>query len=423
MRNSSSAAITPSASKPRPPLLGRTWLQWLAWVLARAVLGFVTTLNLMPLGDVKYYFTNLNSSDPAALREYPLTGLLPAMTANAFAGQNEEHFIAAFIGLVLLFDAVFLRSLQYGKRGGVPTLAACWFWIVFPPLLAHLHILRLDSFTAVVVGWAAMALFRFPALASTLLAFATTMKLWPGVLGVGLVRGWRNSTTWVSVGTFAATLLALCASIWVFFGADRVLSPLDYQGDRGLQIESVAASPLMVLRYFHPETWTVSYAPSKSFEIFGPHVDLAITITDAATVGMLAFAIGWALWSLFRGNVSPQATLALWIALIFLLLCTNKVFSTQYVLWLGPILAVALQKMPRSKALSTLVWGTMVVAVMSLMVYPFMYDQILNPELGGSLLQPAVLAARNLLIFILTVVAVAWAIQEARRGTRVPKKD
>lgn len=383
-------------------------MQWLAWVATRLLLCILGARNSVTVNDVYYYFNGLNSDDPSALQEYPLMGLFPAAIAEVLAKDSQQTFVITFAGVCLLFDALFLLTLQStrGRR-----TAAAWFWIAFAPLMAHFHIMRLDLFPALLVGWAALALYRHPKTASVLLGFATAMKLWPGVLAVGLVRHWRDSRTWRTIAAFVGTLIAICVSIAVVVGVDRILSPLNYQDVRGLQVESVVGTPLVWVAQFNPENYDIYLAESKSFEIFGPGVSTAILISDIATVLMLAFAVGWALWRFLRGGFSAQATVALWVALIFLLLCTNKVFSTQYVVWLGPIVAVALLRLPRTWELLTIGYGTLVTAALTLQVFPYHYADIIHIETQDSLLGPIFLVVRNVLVLVLTAIAVRYALK------------
>lgn len=391
--------------------LGVDKIQWIAWVATRTLLCILGARYAVTIYDVHYYFGGLNSHDPTALQEYPLVGLIPAAVADVLAHGNQEAFVVAFAGVCLAADALFMLTLQsvVGRR-----TPAVWFWIAFAPLMAHFHIMRLDIFPALLVGWAALALYRFPKTSGAILAVATAMKLWPGVLAVGFVRHWRNTRTWTAIAAFVGTLVVVCATIVAVFGLSRLTSPLTYQDVRGLQVESVAATPLMWIAQFNPADYVIELAPSKSVEIFGPGVDTAIMISDVATVLMLVFAVCWALWHFVRGGFSPQATTAIWVALIFLLICTNKVFSTQYVVWLGPIMAVALLRLPRTWELLTLGYGTLVTAALTLQVYPYRYGDIVNIVTPDSLSGPVCLVVRNILVLVLTVIAVRYAVKVRR---------
>ena len=75
----------------------------------------------------------------------------------------------------------------------------------------------------------------------------------------------------------------LAALSLVTGGASRLFSPLTWQSGRGLQIESVWATPLMVARAFDPARWTVRYSTFQAYEVFGPGVSALLVVSTAAT--------------------------------------------------------------------------------------------------------------------------------------------
>ena len=64
-------------------------------------------------------------------------------------------------------------------------------------------------------------------------------------------------------------------------GWSRLWSPLAYQADRGLQIESVSATPVMVRFAADPDGYRVCfYSPFKAYEITGPRVSTHARAVD-----------------------------------------------------------------------------------------------------------------------------------------------
>ena len=80
----------------------------------------------------------------------------------------------------------------------------------------------------------------------------------------------------VGFGLAAVSLLA--------GGMTRLFSPLTWQSDRGLQIESVWSIPLMVARAVRPDVWIVETSPYQAYEIFGPGVGFWVGVSNVATV-------------------------------------------------------------------------------------------------------------------------------------------
>ena len=171
--------------------------------------------------------------------EYPLPAvgalavpwLLAALTGIGFA-----HLLAATAVLTDLGFLVLLRTCS-GRRWGLPCLA----WVLGVPLLGATAYARFDLLPGVLAGVALLLLARWPGPALAAAAVATAVKLWPVLLLPALLAGVRRPRDgFVLLAGLGAGLAAL---VVLLAGWGRLLSPLTYQSDRGLQIESVAATP------------------------------------------------------------------------------------------------------------------------------------------------------------------------------------
>lgn len=385
---------------------------WFGWVLARLILAAMILLDPRPLGDVRYYHSGLFGTDPTAMTEYPDAGVWPLRLLGLFTGPEMSGFLIGFGVLMLLLDAAFLTLLL--SVGGARRAAAAWFWIFFGLAAGQVFWLRLDLFPAVLVGLFAALLFTRPAVGAAVLALATAMKLWPGVLAAGLVGGLRRGPSWLRVLTFTFTLLALAGITWMSSGLPRLLSPLNYQGDRGIQIESLAATPFLLQAHNRPEEYWIGFAASKSFEVSGPGTAVAVVLTDWAMIAVLLAAVVWAGWNLVADRWRPLRAIAFCLLLVLLLIGTNKVFSPQYIVWVGPLLAVCLY-VTRSRLVQVMAVLTIITAALGTWIYPFHYEALWSdPSSAGT--EITVLAVRNGLIIVLTLLATAWLTVQTRRG-------
>lgn len=386
---------------------------WLGWVVARLVLIYLLKIDHSPRGDVAYYFAGLYGTDPTQMTEYPHAGTWPTVLLGWLTGEDITTFYIGFTVITLLVDAAFLALLLRHHPTQPRAFQAAWFWVFFGTAAGHTFVWRLDIFPAVAVAGAAALLATRPLFASALLGFATTMKLWPGVLAAGLVGRFNQSKTWQRLLAFFCTIFALCGVTIATSGVDRLLSPLNYQGVRGLQLESIPATFLLLQAHHHPGRWHLGYAPSKSFEISGPGVNTAMLWSTVAMTAMLVFAIGWALYRLFAGGWATRTTMAFFTVMVLLLIATNKVFSPQYIVWLGPLVAVVIrQRLPRGFASLKVLQGliavcTIVAAGLGTLVYPFNYDYIWH-YVGEKMFPVYVLAARNILILVMVLIGLIW---------------
>jgi len=94
------------------------------------------------------------------------------------------------------------------------------------------------------------------------------LKLWPIVmLPVFLLRRAARATVLRS----SRDRLVLGGISLAIAGYSRLVSPVNWQAARGLQIESVSATPLMLARAVHPHgTWDIRTSKYKATEMFGP---------------------------------------------------------------------------------------------------------------------------------------------------------
>jgi len=405
---------------------------WTAWVIARILLGLIILNDYSPRGDVAYYFYGEFGDDPTMMTEYPHAGTWPVEVLTFLIGNRIDAFYIAFVLMCMLFDALFLAFVLRGHQNNSRVYYAGWLWVFFGTLTGQVFYMRLDIFPALAVAAAAACIVRWPNIAAALLAFATTMKLWPGVLAAGLVGRLTKGKTWLRLLSFFGALIALCAVTVFTRGWDRLISPLTYQENRGLQIESIPATPFIYQAFFEPERWEMGYASSKSFEISGPGVDQAITWSTYAMIATIAFALLWALWRFFVGTWHPRSTIAFFAVMVLLLIATNKVFSPQYIVWFGPLLAVAIRQpkmagTPKTHVvirvlLALLALLTLVCAGLGSFVYPANYNFIWQ-DVGVEYAPVAALALRNILIVVMAVLALIWLTLETWCDWKMSKHD
>lgn len=362
-------------------------------------------------GDVHYYFSELakERQGQVALKEYPEANLWLLRIIDRIAPDTQagmEHYYVAFI---LLLDLLFFALLIHRRH-----LLAGAFWVAFGFLVGPIFLTRLDLIPGLLVGIFAYLLSRHPKVSAAFLGAATMMKLWPGVLATVLVGHYKSKQSWLRIGVFVGTLMVMALVTIITQGFDRLTSPLDYQTERGLQIESIAATPFIVLAATGGGGYTITYAASKSFEITGPGVTVATQLASVALYLTVLAAATVVVRRLTRQSWRSWESTALCMVLIVAVLVTNKVFSPQYMVWLAPITAVSLcisnGLFPKINAVLVLV-----ITWLTQYVYPGHYDSLMtnHPDFMPTL----ALVTRNLLMVALLVVTILWWRSERKSIT------
>ena len=383
----------------------RAWAVASGWLLTRALMLLVW-LPLHPElgGDVRYYWTHTaalaaGTVPPASVMvEYPTPVLWLLHLPLLLGGGTDAGFAVAFPALLVALDLGFTLLLWRRGRGR----AATWFWILFVLAVGPISYQRLDLLPAVLSAVALLALGAHrPAGVATALAAGAGLKFWPAFLAPVSLRGDKRSDAITTVVFAGSGVLIVAASV-AYGGFARLVSPLLRQSGRGLQVESVWATPVMIARVIDPDAYPVRYSAWQAYEVFGPGVDALMVVASVATVASyLAFLIGYGWWlhRLYRRHWQPSADSAglLMITIIAITLIANKTLSPQYLLWLGAPVAVLLLLQPRRRL------GTAVVALGLLTqgVYPVLYEPLLA---GGpaSAIAATVLLLRNLGLLVLT---------------------
>jgi len=249
----------------------------------------------------------------------------------------------------------------------------------------------------------------------SLTAVATAVKLWPALLLPALAA--RRDTRSRVVATVAAIGVALGGASLVLAGWGRLFSPLTWQHDRGLHVESVLATPAALAWALHPDEHEVYFSAFNAFEIRGPGVaGLLLASTVLTVLAVLVLVTFWVLaWR--RGDDLSGDTVG-WLALAALTayLVTGKVLSPQYLLWLLPVVAAALAVARTERARRRLArWAVLllVATAATQVVFPVGYGGIVEHQ-PWSIWVVLVLAVRNALLVWLMFHALAearWHLQ------------
>jgi len=355
---------------------------WVVWLATRTALYWHATVPGRD-GDVGLYqrwyaCCFVHGGFPVAdpMWQYPPGAALVFWLPGRLPGSYVEDFMVLAIGCDL---AVTVLLWSVARRGG--SLAGAWYWVCGVPLLGPVTVGRFDV-VPVALSVAALCVTGRGGVRGALTGAGAAVKIWPVTLLAGMAPGQQRRGVAAAVAVFAAA----CA-----ISASGTASFLAHQNARGVEIESVAATPFMIWRQ---AGWpgTVVYR-FGSYQLSGGHAALA---QDASRLGLVlaaAAVIGWRLLvARGRARWRPEFAADAPLAATLLFLVTSPVLSPQYLLWVIGLAAACLttgQTTQRPVALAVLA-----AAGLTQLIFPIGWYRLVY----GSDAVTGVLAVRNLLL-------------------------
>ena len=348
---------------------------------------------------------------------YPAGALAPMMVAAVLDTHHTTSYAVIWSVLVTVLDAIAVLVLI--RRGN---LRGAWWWLAFQAALGVIALGRLDAIAAPILVIALSLALERPRLSAALLTVGAWIKIAPGAVVVALAAAVRRPVRDVIVPA-AVTCVVVVGAVVAGGGAANLLSFLKVQGNRGLQVESVAATPWVLAASSRHDVAITYNTAINTFEVTGPGtVPVNAALDSMLLIGLVVLAA--LIWRARRRG--SHALLASALATSALLIVLNKVGSPQFISWLAPPVAVALCRVsddvaprpPRERWHSWPVIATLVLvtAALTQAVYPFGYNGVVGAELGMGL----VLATRNLLLVVVLVMGVVAIV---RAGDDPPEAD
>ena len=377
----------------------------ITWALSRLLLYLFCTTRMWNVITQATYDVHLYQSWYVRFLSH---GVFPAATSWQYPpgaaavfwlpAQLPGDYLHDFALLAVCADLVVLIMLIWRACHGGSLLGA-FYWTVGVPLAGPLLAMRFDVYS-VAFAVAALSVAGTPARRGVLAGVGAMIKIWPATMLLGLPPGELRRGA-VALG---ATAVAIVGSFACFMpGAFGFLA---HQGGRGVEVESVVATPFLIARHFG---WHGVVALTYgSFQLSGTHVALA---GYASTFCLVLSVIAAASWRLLiaRGRLrwrpEFQADAPLTATLLFI--ATSRVLSPQYLLWVTGLAACCLaagRSTQRPVAVALLA-----VDVLTAVVYPLGFA----PMIAGSDLMTVIVAVRNGLLLVVT----AWSCWRLLRAS------
>ena len=280
--------------------------------------------------------------------EYPPLALLFIAIPRIFADTPFGYNVAFVAEIFLFMVAGLLLTSRLAGAIGRDRCKAMVSYSILVLLMLEFVVDRFDIIPAIMT-LGALYLFMTGRVrwAFVLLALGTLTKLYPAILFPVMLlylvseRRWRDAAE--GAVAFVGTGLLALAICWVV-DPELILGFLGYHGDRPLQLESVASSIVYLVSMLGlTDVWIQPSTDPGSFlsdNLRGPLPDtVAEVLMPLMVVAIIAVC---ALYAYRRLSVTSEqgmrmAALAM-LGCLMAFLVTNKVFSSQYLIWaIAPI--------------------------------------------------------------------------------------
>jgi hypothetical protein len=346
------------------------WLAWAALRLFGVVAlngGFPYNRTISSNGDVVIYYvwSGYLWHGQIPYRDFPLfypPGIVPIL---GLPPASYHVYRAEFLIVVLLIDALVFWALHRSNR---PVGAVVW--MVGAPLLGPIFWARLDIFVAGALVAAVLATesgrHRW---AGFWIAVAALFKLWPVVLLLLLLSviprdRWRRF-----LGSAGATL-ALGVLPFMDAGGTRNLARVaQFQAGRGIEIESVFAVPLYILRSLGH---SVPIARHAAMEFTG---SLGALVADLSGVAFAVILV--ALLAMASRRRAPHLDASGWLLLLVAaVILTSKVLSPQFLVVVVAAVGLAIDRVERGKVFLLVSLGFLLLSTQA--QFPFGFRQLVE---------------------------------------------
>ena len=336
--------------------------------------------------------------------EYPplalVTFLVPQLVTAALNGSLGIYVVAfaTFMGLLVIAVSQTVRATAaaaFAGRAPGPLGRYLLLMLVAMPLL----LVRFDPFPilfATLAFWYVVD--RRPLLSGVTLGIGIAAKLYPALL-VPLFAAywWQTEGRRVSVVHVASAVVTALVLFLPFLiiAPDGLLEALRFQGDRGLQIETVMGGLIQLFHLGSPETYDLVLR--TTWEVEAADVDVWLSVQPAVALAAVSVSLAITWLRGYRPAPHPWDFVVMAeasIALMIVFMVTSRVLSPQNVFWILPFAAFLTGIRYR------LVLATVLVTVL---VFPLLYDELIVQELGAVLL----LNLRKVLLLVTAAVLLA----------------
>jgi hypothetical protein len=338
---------------------------------------------------------------------YPALAFVPIWIAGAL---NIVSYEVSWLALVFVLNtAAILLMVRPATNGTLFSgTHSSWAYLSALLFLGPVAVSRIDSVSAALAIIGLVAISRnSTGIAAALFTIAGWIKIWPVALFAAMIAVFKNRVQAVVVATIIS---ASIIGIGLLAGGTKVFGFVLQQQQRGIQIESVMATPWM---------WLAKFGSANIFfddviltnQVSGPLVQELAAISNYLMFIALAITVFLAIRAVRAGSDRTQVFALAALTGVLDLIVFNKVGSPQFMIWLAvPLMALVYFGINKSKL--GLAMGSAILLLTQL-VYPVLYIELLGLET----LSLGLLTLRNLLLVVLLIWANVQLSKKANLAT------
>jgi len=310
----------------------------------------------------------------------PLAGVVFAIPQWVF-GNALTGFIVfmIFIDLLILITLLLTglnRDILNSTSTSLHGLSGAWFWILWPILMGPLALTRFDVVPTLFALLALIVLSNRtirPYLSGFLLCVGALVKLWPMLLFVVYPKKVlkKSSTSFVST----LILMILFMSTW----SVGFTNFLNNQTSRGLQVESIAATPFVLAKLFGANVeYPFRFGSVEVQALFADEIGLLLNLF---TLIVFIFLFIWN----YQNKLNYLNLFDKALVIVMISIALSRVFSPQFWVWVGGLASLAL--INNETKLKKVIVLLSISAFLTQLLYPGQYVQLLTGEFLATLLQ------------------------------------
>ncbi len=310
----------------------------------------------------------------------PLAGVVFAIPQWLFGNALTGFIVFMIVIDLLILITLLITGLNRFKFNSPSTslngLSGAWFWVLWPILMGPLALTRFDVVPTLFALLALIALSNKkirPLLSGFLLGIGALVKLWPMLLFVIYPKKVLMKVSASFVSTLVLVILFM--STW----SVGFTNFLNNQTSRGLQVESIAATPFVLAKLFGANVeYPFRYGSLEVQAVFATEIGFLLNLFTLV-VFIVLFALNYQN-KLNNLNLFDKA-----LVIVMISIALSRVFSPQFWVWIGGLAALAL--INKETKLKKVIVLLSISAFLTQLLYPGQYVQLLSGEFFATLLQ------------------------------------